>query len=416
MGRMTMIDGVVAAGFEPVREAFAKNFTQHGDVGAAVCVYLDGQLVVDLWGGVADPDSDRPWTRDTLQLVYSATKGATATVAHLLAQRGVLDLDAPVAEYWPEFAANGKADIPVRWLLSHQAGLVTLDQPVSLTKALDWHPIAAALAAQRPVWIPGTAHGYHGRTFGWLVGEVIRRAAGRTLGRIFADEIAAPLDLDFFIGLPATERDRVSRLVYQKPEVDLTTVPPESLPAELRDLVAAWRDPNSLSNRAFAVTDPPEIDFNSPEVQAAELPASNGIGTARGLARMYAALIGKVDGVRLLTPETLLSATKEQASGPDQVMVVPSRFSSGYMLPTETNPMIGPASFGHTGRGGSLGFADPEHNIAFGYAMNHIIGGPDDARATLLVDAVRRSLTELGDGGRRNLSCREPRTHNRRGD
>lgn len=253
--------------------------------------------------------------------------------------------------------------------------------------------MAAALAAQRPQWTPGTAHGYHGRTFGWLVGEVIRRVSGRTPGRYVTAEIVAPLGLDFFIGLPASERERVSRMSYRQPEVDLTTVPEAEVPEELREQVVAWRDPNSFSNRAFQVTDPANIDFNSPEVQAAELPASNGIGTAHSLARMYAALIGKVDGVRLLEPETLASATKEQSAGTDQVMVTPSRFSSGFMLPTEANPMIGPSSFGHTGRGGSLGFADPEHGLAFGYAMNHIISGSDDVRATSLVDAVRRSLT-----------------------
>ncbi|MGR3938490.1 serine hydrolase domain-containing protein [Streptomyces sp. BRA346] len=389
---MTTINGEVAPGFEPVREAFKANFVRHGDIGAAVCVYQHGQPVVDLWGSVADPEIGRPWTRDTLQLVYSATKGATTTAVHMLAERGELDLDAPVAKYWPEFAANGKADIPVRWLLSHQAGLVALDQPVPLKEALAWHPMAAALAAQRPLWTPGTAHGYHGRTWGWLVGEVIRRVSGRSPGRFFADEIAAPLGLDFFIGLPVDQRDRVSRMMYQRPEVDLTTVPAESLPKELREMVAAWKDPNSFSNRAYAVTDPPEIDFDSPEVQAAELPGSNGIGTARGLARMYAALIGEVDGVRLLTPATLASATKEQASGKDQVMLIPSRFSAGYMLSAETNPMTGPNAFGHTGRGGSLGFADPEHGLAFGYVMNNIISGADDARAASLVDAVRTSL------------------------
>ncbi|MFJ1599929.1 serine hydrolase domain-containing protein [Streptomyces sp. NPDC088261] len=389
---MTVINGEVTAGFEPVLEAFAANFAERGDIGAAVCVYQDGRPVVDLWAGVSDVDTGRPWERNTLQLVYSATKGATATAAHLLAQRGALDMDAPVAEYWPEFAVNGKADIPVHWLLSHRAGLVTLDQPVPLGDALSWHPMAAALAAQRPQWTPGTAHGYHGRTWGWLVGEVIRRVSGRTPGRFFAEEIAAPLALDFFIGLPAGEQSRLSRMVYRKPDVDLTTVPEESVPEELRDLVVAWRDPNSLSNRAFAVTDPADIDFGSPQVQAAELPSSNGIGTAHSLARMYAALIGEVDGVRLFTPETLAAATKEQAGGPDQVMVVPSRFSSGYMLPTEDVPMTGPAAFGHTGRGGSLGFADPGHGIAFGYVMNHIVGGPDDVRATLLAQAVRRSL------------------------
>ncbi|MEU0968605.1 serine hydrolase domain-containing protein [Streptomyces sp. NPDC005917] len=389
---MTTINGEVAVGFEGVREAFAANFEQRGDVGAAVCVYRDGRPVVDLWGGVADPDTGREWERDTLQLVYSATKGATATMAHLLAQRGELDLDAPVADYWPEFGVNGKAGIPVRWLLSHRAGVVTVDPPVPLEEALGWEAMVAALAAQRPAWEPGTGHGYHGRTFGWLVGEVIRRVSGRTPGRFFAEEIAGPLGLDFFIGLPAAERGRVSRMVYPKAEIDLSTVPLEAVPPEAREFVAALQDPDSLNNRAFAVTDPAEIDFNSAEVQAAEIPSSNGIGTARGLARMYAALIGEVDGVRLFTPETLASATAEQAGGVDKVIMMPVRFGSGYMLPVEINPLTGPRAFGHPGRGGSLAFADPEHGIAFGYVMNSIVEGAEDTRASALVDAVREAL------------------------
>jgi len=393
MDGMTTIEGEVAAGFGAVREAFAENFSNLGDLGAAVCVYQDGRPVVDLWGGIADEDTGRPWTRDTLQLVYSATKGATATAAHLLAQRGELDLDAPVADYWPEFAAHGKAEIPVRWLLSHRAGLVALDQPVPLEQALAWHPMVAALAAQRPAWTPGTAFGYHGRTWGWLVGEVIRRVSGRTPGRFFADEIAAPLGLDFFIGLPEQERARVSRMRDQQPAVDHSDVPLESIPEEFRAAAAAWSDPNSLSNRAFAVTDPAGIDFDAPEVQAAELPASNGIGTARALARMYAALIGEVDGVRLLTPRSLASATAEQSSGLDLVMMTPSRFASGYMLPTDATPLTGPAAFGHPGRGGSLAFADPERGIAFAYVMNTIVGGPGDNRAAALVRAVSQAFS-----------------------
>lgn len=253
--------------------------------------------------------------------------------------------------------------------------------------------MAAALAAQRPLWAPGTAHGYHGRTWGWLVGEVIRRVSDRTPGRFFADEIAASLGLEFFIGLPAGEHHRVNRMVFQRPDVDLTTVPTESIPEELREFVAAWRDPNSFSNRAYAVTDPVEIDFDSPEAQTAELPASNGIGTTHGLARMYAALIDEVDGVRLLAQKPWSRPPWNMAGRNDQVVPIPSRFSSGYMLPTETNPMTGPYFFGHTGRGGSVGFADPELGIAFGYAMNHIIGRPHNVRATSLADAVRRSLT-----------------------
>ncbi|WP_158894810.1 serine hydrolase domain-containing protein [Amycolatopsis anabasis] len=388
---MAVIDGEVAPGFEPVRAAFAANFEHGGDVGAAVSVYHRGRKVVDLWGGVADPETGRVWAPESLVLVYSATKAAATISAHLLAQRGALDLDAPVAEYWPEFAAEGKAEIPVRWLLSHQAGLCALDTPVPLADALAWDPMVTALAAQRPAWEPGTAHGYHGRTFGWLVGEVIRRVSGRSPGRFFAEEIAAPLGLDFFIGLPAAERDRVSRLIFDPPGADISAIPLAQVPEEYRSLVAAAQDPNSLMNRTFGVTDP-DIDFTDPAVQAAELPSSNGICTARSLARLYAALLGEVDGVRVLTPETLTAATAEQAAGTDLVMLLPTRFASGFMLPTETEALGGPASFGHPGRGGALGFADPESGSTFGYVTNRIRQDPDDDRAASLVAAVRESL------------------------
>ncbi|WP_019930326.1 serine hydrolase domain-containing protein [Nocardia sp. BMG111209] len=384
---MTAIDGTVAPGFEPVRDAFAANFEKAGEVGAAVAVYRDGQPVVDLWGGLADPATDRPWERDTLQLVYSATKAVTAAAAHLLAQRGELDLDAPVSRYWPEFAAAGKSAIPVRQLLSHRAGLPALDHPVPLADALTWEPMVTALAAQRPLWEPGTAHGYHGRTFGWLVGEVIRRVSGRSPGRFVAEEITGPHGIDFFIGLPDTERNRVSRLVFA-PQPDYSAIPIDRIPEALRPLLAAAADPESLSNRAFAVTDPADPDFDSPAVQAAEIPASNGIGTARGLARFYATLIGDVDGHRLLTADTLADATVEQAAGIDRVMLLPSRYASGFMLPTESFALGGPASFGHPGRGGALGFADPTRGLAFGYVTNYIVEGALDLRAADLAAAV----------------------------
>ncbi|MBF6191694.1 serine hydrolase domain-containing protein [Nocardia implantans] len=382
-----IIEGTADAGYQAVREAFAANFTEHGDIGAAVCVYRDGRPVVDLWGGTADPGTGRGWQRDTLQLVYSATKGVVATIAHLLAQRGELDLDAPVAQYWPEFAAAGKADIPVRWLLTHRAGVAALDEPVALSEALAWQPMVDALAAQAPNWRPGTAFGYHGRTYGWLVGEVIRRVSGRTPGRFLAEEIAGPLGIDFFIGLPASERARVSRLVFA-PAPDLTAVPEEAVPEPLRPLLTAMRDPSALVNRAFQITDPADIDFDSPAVQAAELPASNGIGTARGLARLYAALVGEVDGTRLLTADTLAAATREQVAGTDHVLMLPGRYASGYMLPTAQMPLGGRSSFGHPGRGGSLAFADPERRLAFAYVTNHIVEGALDLRARSLVDAL----------------------------
>ena len=386
-----VIDGVVASEFEAVREVFAANFAEQGDVGAAVAVYRYGQPMVDLWGGLADPESARPWGRDTVQLVYSATKGVTATVAHLLAQRGELDLDAPVTRYWPEFGAAGKGDIPVRWLLTHQAGLAALDKPVPLADALTWRPMVDALAAQMPNWPPGTAHGYHGRTFAWLVGEVIQRATGRTVGRVLAEDIAAPFGVDFFIGLPESERHRVSRLVFA-PKVDLASIPDELIPAELQPMVIAMRDPEALVNRAFEVTDPAGIDFNDPAVHAAEIPSSNGIGTARGLARLYAATIGEVDGVRLLTPETVAAAAREQAAGIDRVLMLPNRYATGYMLPTEGLVLGGPNSFGHPGRGGSLAFADPDTGIAFAYVTNYIVEGAPDLRARNLVDAVTSAI------------------------
>ena len=386
------LDGDVAPGFERVRDAFAANFERNGDVGAAVCVYHHGRKVVDLWGGLADPATGRPWTPDTLQLVYSATKAATATCAHLLAQRGELDLDRPAAGYWPEFAAEGKADIPVRWLLSHRAGLPVIDQPIPLAALLAWDPMTTALAAQRPVWEPGTAHGYHGRTFGWLVGEIIRRVSGRSVGRFFAEEIAAPAGLDFFIGLPEAERARVSRMIIDEPPgPEVADIPPEQIPEQFRGLVAAFTDPMSLLNRAFALS-VPDIDFNDPKVQAAEIPSSNGICTADGLARLYAGLIGEVDDVRTLDAATTAAATAEQAAGTDRVMLVPSRYASGFMLPTQEAPLGGPSSFGHPGRGGSLGFADPESGIAFGYVVNHIRQDLNDTRAAVLVDAVQACL------------------------
>jgi CubicO group peptidase (beta-lactamase class C family) len=392
---VTAVEGEVAPGFERVRAAFGGNFEHGGDVGAALCVYQHGRKVADLWGGVADSGTGRRWTRDTLQLVYSATKAATATCAHLLAQRGQLDLDRPAADYWPEFATAGKAGIPVRWLLSHRAGLPVIDHPIPLADLLAWAPMAAALAAQRPVWEPGTAHGYHGRTYGWLVGEVIRRVSGRSAGTFFAEEIAGPAGLDFFIGLPAAERGRVSQMVIDDPPgpETVSAIPIEQVPEQFRPLLAAATDPGSLLNRAFALS-VPDIDFNSPAAQAAEIPSSNGICTADGLARLYAGLIGEVDGVRILDAATTAAATAEQAAGTDQVLLVPTRFGSGFMLPTNESPLGGPASFGHPGRGGSLGFADPDSGIAFGYVVSHIRQDMSDTRAATLVSAVRACVAD----------------------
>lgn len=391
---MPEIGGETAPGFEEVREAFAANLAGDQEIGAAVGVYLHGRKVVDLWGGTADPGTGRAWRRNTLQVVYSTTKGITAACAHLLAQRGELDLDAPVARYWPEFAENGKADIPVRWLLTHQAGLPVIDRPITPAEAVAWDPVVTALAAQRPSWAPGAAHGYHGLTYGWLVGEVVRRVTGRSLGTFLAEEIAAPLDLDLWIGLPETERHRVSRIVAAVPDFDaLANVDLDAVPEPMREVVAAWADPTSLTVRAMNAVSPP-LDHNRPEEQAAEMPSTNGICTARALARFYAALIGEVDGNRILAPETLAAATAEQAAGKDEVLRIPVRIATGFGLPTPDAFWYSPTAFGFPGLGGSIGFADPATGLAFGYVMNHIQEGVPDDRAARLLAAVRRAIGE----------------------
>ncbi|MFA5785599.1 MAG: serine hydrolase domain-containing protein [Actinomycetota bacterium] len=388
---MTDVHGYVARGYEPVREAFAANFEDQGEVGAACCVHVGSQVVADLWGGVADALTGAPWEEDTLQLVFSTTKGAAAVCVHRLVESGLMDLDAPVARYWPEFAAQGKESIPVRWALSHQAGLATLDHPLSVADLLAWDPAIEALAGQRPLWEPGTKHGYHAVTFGLLAGELVRRVTGRSLGRFFADEVAGPLGLDFWIGLPEEHESRVTQLIAPDPAA-LMAIRIDDLPEVMRDLVRAMFDPTSLLMRSLYITDPP-LDFNSRQVRAAEIPAANGIATARALSRMYAALIGEVDGIRLLGPATVERARASQVSGPDLTLVLPTNWGLGFQLPIEGFPLSGPGAFGHSGLGGSLAFADPEAGFAFGYVMNKmgLTMGPDP-RTTRLIDAVKSCL------------------------
>ncbi|MGA4990697.1 serine hydrolase domain-containing protein [Nonomuraea bangladeshensis] len=395
---MPEIGGDTAPGFEPVREAFAANLTSGREAGAAVAVYLHGRPVVDLWGGLADPATSRPWERDTLQVVFSTTKAVTAACALLLAQRGELDLDAPVARYWPEFAAHGKDRIPVRWLLTHQAGLPAVDRPLTRADAIAGTPVVEALAAQRPYWEPGTAHGYHAQTYGWLVGEVVRRVSGRSLGTFLAEEIAAPLGLDLWIGLPRSQAHRVSRLVTTPIDfAALSAVDLDAIPEPVREIMAAFADPASLTTRAVTLFAPP-LNHDDPEELHAELPATNGVCTARALARFYAALIGEVDGHRVLTPATLAAATKEQVSGVDRILRVPVRIATGFGLPTPDAFWHSPTAFGFSGHGGSIGYADPATGLAFAYVMNRIEDDPQDPRAANLVAAVRACLKRENGG------------------
>ena len=387
---MVAIDGSVEPGFGKVADVFAANFEYEGDVGAAVCVHLDGRRVVDLWGGVANRDTGDPYTADTLQLVFSTTKGATAICANMLIERGAIDVDAPVATYWPEFAAAGKDRLPVRYLLTHQAGLHRFDRKVTVDDVVAVTPVVEALAAQAPYWEPGSAHGYHGFTYGWLVGEVVRRVTGRSLGTWFAEEVAAPLGLDFWIGLPESEEKRVSPLIDSPPPDD----------PEIAALMMQMMGPESELFRvitvdgALPVATPGEpMWFNSREAHATEMPAANGITTARSLSRLYAATIGEVDGVRLLKPKSIEIATTPQTSGVDRVLAIETKFGLGFLLHSDATPLLGPHSFGHAGAGGSLGFADPDSGVAFGYVMNQMKAGlNNDPRAAALVESVRLSI------------------------
>ena len=372
------IQGRVEPGYEPVREAFEENFRRQGDVGAAVCVYRDGGPVVDLWGG---RDGEHAWGSDQVVMVFSSTKGVTATCAHLLAQRRQLDLDAPVADYWPEFAAQGKGEIPVRWLLCHRAGLAAVEGEFELADVLRWDPVIEALAAQKPNWTPGDGHGYHARSYGWCMGEVIRRVSGRSVGRFLAEEIAMPLGLDFWIGLPESAEPRCAALLPPRETPLLDAIPPGSLGMRV------MTGPGNVFAGGYDQT------WNRREVRAAEIPSSNGIGDARSLARLYAATVGEVDGLRLLEPKTVRDASASQARGADRVLGLETHFGSGYALPPMLGASVGAQAFGHPGAGGSLGFADPEAGLGFGYVMNQMkLNALGDERGESLVRATYACL------------------------
>uniref|UniRef100_J1RMJ9 Esterase n=1 Tax=Streptomyces auratus AGR0001 TaxID=1160718 RepID=J1RMJ9_9ACTN len=365
------VQGTVEDGFEPVRDAFVANFARRGERGAAVAVYQNGRKVVDLWGGTKDGDAQgeaAPWEAGTAQVIRSASKGIAAVVPLLLHQRGQLDLDAPVGTYWPEFKAAGKERVLVRHLLSHRAGLPVLDTPLTPAEAIDGVSGPAAVAAQAPVWEPGTEHGYHAQTYSWLLGELVRRITGRTIGNWIAEEISGPLGLDLWLGLPEAAQSRVGRLAAVE-----TPAPPAATGLRVRpkpSVAEAYADPDSLTSRAFAAISPAP-DENDPAYRAAELPASAGIATARSLARCYAALIGPVDGhPRLFAPATLTLARTEESAGLDRTLLVHTRFGLGFMLHGAAAPLLGPGSFGHPGRGGALAAADPTTGLAFGYVTN----------------------------------------------
>ncbi|MGC2444252.1 serine hydrolase domain-containing protein [Candidatus Binatus sp.] len=382
------IEGTCDPKFNRVKDAFAENFEKRGEVGAAAAIMLDGKSVVDIWAGHADKEKTRPWARDTLVNVYSTTKGVTAICAHRLADKGLLDIDAPVAKYWPEFAQAGKDKLPVRYLLSHKAGLAAVRKTLDEDALFKWDKMTTALAEQEPWWEPGTKHGYHALTFGYLVGEVIRRITGKTPGTYLREELAGPLGLDLHIGLDAKNDARTG---------DMIPMPPPA-PGEPNLFAEIMKDTESVTFKAFM--NPPGGMrpglVNTREWRAAEIPAANGHTTARSLAKLYGAVArgGELDGVRVMSKEQVAQCSIEQSNGPDALLILNTRFSLGFMM-SQPGASLGPnaKSFGHPGAGGSLGYADPEAKFGFGYTMNKLHAGLlIDARATALIDALYASM------------------------
>lgn len=369
--------------FSVVKEAFANNFTNNGDVGASFAATIDGKFVIDIWAGYADAGRTHPWTRDTLACLYSTTKTMTALCALKLVDRGQLDLDAPVARYWPEFAQAGKEDIPVRYLLSHQSGVAGIDEQIPVEALFDWERIVNLLAAQKPWWQPGTQSGYHALTQGYLVGEVIRRITHKSVGTFFREEIAGPLQADLHLGLAAENDSRVAEMI-----------PPPMLQPGDPHYVSSGSLPEMVQKAMY-----PLINQNNPVVssrsrawRAAEIPSGNGYGNAHAVARMASVLIsGEVDGRRLLSADTIEKAFQEQSYSTDFILGLPLRWALGFILASKELP-FGPNP--HTlfmgGGGGSAVLIDRDARVSLAYVMNNCIGSvvEGDDRALSLVRAL----------------------------
>lgn len=382
-----IIEGTVAPGFERCRDAFASALENGTETGAACSVTLDGRTVVDLWGGLADSASGQAWTQDTIVPVFSVSKGVAAICVLQLVTQGLIDLDAPVVRYWPEFGQHGKAAITVREALAHRAGLPIIDGDISLSDVGNGEEMARRLAAQPPIFEPGTAHIYHPVTIGWITGELVRRVTGISIGHWLATNVADPLGLSLYFGLPEADRHRVARLSYSNlaaARASYAALPEGSLP---------WR---ALSLNG-AVSFGPQFGVGSlddPNVQALELPGAGLVTNARSLAKFYAACLSPVDGVRLLSEETIAEATRPVSTGAQYGMTDdgPS-WGTGVMIPWRVQPMLGGLSFGHDGMGGSLAFASPERQVSFAYVRNSLAANGDvDPQVYAVVKALADTL------------------------
>jgi len=394
------VEGVCDAKFTGVLDAFVANFEARGEVGASCAINVEGRPLVDLWGGRKAPRGD-PWDRDTISIIFSSTKGAMALCAHMLADRGQLDLDALVTKYWPEFGQNGKESATVSMLLDHSVGLPHVRAVPKPGAFNDYDHMVEIIAKEAPFWVPGTRNGYHAITMSWTVGEIVHRAAKKRMGRFFADEIAKALDLDFWIGLPEAQEHRVAPMIAAVPT-------PEA--AQSRIFKKAMSDFNSPSHfflRDFAAFEP-----NTREGRAAEIGAGNGVTNARGLAGLYAPLAngGTLNGVRMVGKDALARMSRvAMATHEDAMLLIPTRFALGYMKTMDNRALGGSdsascllteAAFGHVGAGGSIGFADPECRMSFGYTMNQMgLGLLLNDRGQSLVDEAYKALGYRSNAG-----------------
>jgi CubicO group peptidase (beta-lactamase class C family) len=376
---------VVAPGWEPVRDAFIHSFDIKEDRGAGVAVYHRGKCVVDLMGGWRDREQAVPYDADTLQLVFSTTKGVTSIAVAMCVERGLLSYEEKVSTYWPEFVAEGKADVTVAQLLSHRAGLYTVDGDISLEDALDWGTITARLADTAPLFPVDSTHGYHALTFGWLAGELVRRVTGKSLGDFVREEIAGPLGVEMHVGLPPALEPRVAHLMAHP----IPKFSPEEVKTLMETSGPGTKGASALSlNGAFG-----QGAFNRKDVHQSQLPGANGISNARSLARIYAALVSDIDGVHLLGEPTRNRATTSNTphGEMDEILMSATDFAMGFMLHSERTPFAGPTSFGHNGAGGSCAFAQPSRELGFAYVMNTMMTTIDgDPRPARLIAAVSR--------------------------
>ncbi|MBW2367764.1 MAG: beta-lactamase family protein [Deltaproteobacteria bacterium] len=412
------INGICDAAFNGVLETFEENFRERGELGACVCITQNNVPVVDLWGGLAKAKTKAPWTRDTVSFIWSSTKGAMAVCVHMLVSRGLIDLDAPLARYWPEFGQKGKQDIPVHLILSHQGGIPHWRKRLKDYAFLDWDYMVKACEEEEPFWKPGERHGYHALSIGFLCGELVRRVTGKTIGAFFQEEVAKPLGLDFWIGLPEEYDPRMAAIM---------------MPGELGQDGLVFADEGGPTSDFYvkAATEPDSIqglqeynhggfldNYYKRAYRAAESPAVGGISNARGLAGMYAPLAcgGKTGNFEMVDADTLARMGAVAAAGNDATLLLPTRYGLGFHKGCDNrgwktdhknhilmyNVIMSEDAFGHVGFGGSIGLADPAANMSFGYVMNRMgMGIGLNPRGQSLLDAAYRSL-----GYRSNASGR----------